>query len=43
MPHIEQTCLNCGTSSDDRPVIAYIEQGEERWCCVRCLPALIHG
>lgn len=36
------TCLNCGSSEQDRPLIAIHFQGEEHHICPQCLPILIH-
>jgi MinD superfamily P-loop ATPase len=41
--YIAQTCFNCGTSEDDRPLLPVRTQGTSTWVCTRCLPALIHG
>ena len=36
------TCLNCGSSEMDRPLIALKFQGKEFYICPQCLPTLIH-
>lgn len=36
------TCLNCGTSEQDRPLIALKFRGKEFYICPQCLPTLIH-
>jgi hypothetical protein len=36
------TCLNCGTSEQDRPLITLKFQDEELYICPQCLPTLIH-
>lgn len=36
------TCLNCGTSEQERPLISLKFQGKEIYICPTCLPALIH-
>jgi hypothetical protein len=36
------TCLNCGTSDQERPLITLIFQGQEIYICPQCLPTLIH-
>jgi hypothetical protein len=36
------TCLNCGTSEQDRPLITLKFQGKEFSICPQCLPTLIH-
>ena len=41
--YIAQTCFNCGSSEDDRPLLPVRTQGQSTWVCTRCLPHLIHG
>jgi Na+-translocating ferredoxin:NAD+ oxidoreductase RNF subunit RnfB len=41
--YIAQSCFNCGTTEDDRPLLPVRTQGTSTWVCTRCLPALIHG
>jgi hypothetical protein len=36
------TCLNCGTSEQDRPLIPLKFQEKEIYICPQCLPVLIH-
>ena len=36
------TCLNCGSSEMDRPLITLKFQGKELYICPQCLPTLIH-
>jgi hypothetical protein len=36
------TCLNCGSSEQDRPLITLKFQGKELYICPHCLPTLIH-
>ncbi len=36
------TCLNCGTSEQDRPLISLKFQDKELYICPQCLPTLIH-
>ena len=36
------TCLNCGTSEQDRPLITLKFQNNELYVCPQCLPTLIH-
>ncbi len=36
------TCLNCGSSEMDRPLISLKFQGKELYICPQCLPTLIH-
>lgn len=35
-------CLNCGSSEQNRPLIALKFQGQELYICPQCLPTLIH-
>jgi ferredoxin len=41
--YIAQTCFNCGTSEDDKPLLPVRTKGTSTWVCTRCLPTLIHG
>ena len=36
------TCLNCGSSEMDRPLITLRFQEKELYICPQCLPTLIH-
>lgn len=36
------TCLNCGASEMDRPLISLKFQEKELHICPQCLPVLIH-
>lgn len=36
------TCLNCGMSEQERPLITLKFQGNEYSICPQCLPTLIH-
>jgi hypothetical protein len=36
------TCLNCGVSEQDRPLLTIKFQGKEFTICPQCLPVLIH-
>jgi hypothetical protein len=36
------TCLNCGGTERDRPLIALKFQEKELYICPQCLPTLIH-
>ncbi len=38
-----QSCFNCGTSEDERPLLPVRTKGTSTWVCTRCLPSLIHG
>jgi hypothetical protein len=37
------TCLNCGASEQDRPLLPIQFQGNELHICPQCLPILIHN
>lgn len=39
---MSQSCLNCGASEKQKPLLALRFQGEERHICPQCLPVLIH-
>ena len=36
-------CFLCAATSQKAPLLACEHQGQAKWVCVRCLPALIHG
>ncbi|HJS20213.1 MAG TPA: hypothetical protein VJ785_15810 [Anaerolineales bacterium] len=36
------TCLNCGSTEMERPLITLKFQGKELTICPQCLPVLIH-
>lgn len=36
------TCLNCGISEQERPLIALKFQEKDLFICPQCLPILIH-
>jgi len=36
------TCLNCGSTEQERPLITVKFQGAEFYICAQCLPILIH-
>ena len=36
------TCLNCGSSEQERPLITIKFQGQDYYVCPQCLPILIH-
>jgi hypothetical protein len=36
------TCLKCGTSEQERPLLTIKFQGQELFLCPQCLPTLIH-
>jgi hypothetical protein len=42
MPSSPATCLNCGRSENDFPVLVLRLAGHETHICPQCLPALIH-
>jgi Na+-translocating ferredoxin:NAD+ oxidoreductase RNF subunit RnfB len=41
--YIPQKCFRCGTDEDHRALLPVRIQGESKWVCTACLPALIHG
>lgn len=38
----KSSCLNCGTSEQDRPLVTLKFQGKDLYICPQCLPILIH-
>ncbi len=38
-----QTCMSCGRSEMDSPLLPVRTEGRSDWVCVKCLPQLIHG
>ena len=38
-----QSCFRCHASEAEVVLLPCRTQGESRWVCTRCLPALIHG
>lgn len=36
------TCLNCGMSEQERPLLTLKFQGKERYLCPQCMPIMIH-
>jgi hypothetical protein len=36
------TCLNCGVSEQERPLVTLKFQEKDRYICPQCLPILIH-
>jgi hypothetical protein len=38
----EKTCLNCGRSSDQAPLLTLDFRGETYYLCPQCLPVMIH-
>lgn len=38
----DSTCLNCGSSEMERPLLTFQFQGQELHICPQCLPILIH-
>ena len=38
----EKTCLNCGRTDGQIPLITITFKGEEKCICPQCLPVLIH-
>jgi hypothetical protein len=39
---LNSTCLNCGSSEEERPLLTIKFQGKELYICPQCLPILIH-
>jgi len=40
---MESACFRCGKESSEIELVKIKARGEEKWVCVKCLPALIHG
>lgn len=38
-----QVCFFCGASDTEAALVLVRMAGKNQWCCVRCLPRLIHG
>lgn len=38
----EKTCLNCGSSSNEIPLLSFEYRDESFYLCPRCLPVMIH-
>jgi hypothetical protein len=38
----DSTCLNCGSSEQEKPLVTIKFQGKEFYICPQCLPILIH-
>lgn len=38
----ENTCLNCGMSEKEVPLVNLSFNGEMKYICAQCLPVLIH-
>lgn len=36
------TCLNCGASEQERPLLTLKFQGKELYLCPQCMPIMIH-
>jgi hypothetical protein len=36
------TCLNCGISEEERPLLTLQFQGKDLYICPQCMPILIH-
>ena len=36
------TCLNCGASEQERPLLTLKFQGNEVYLCPQCMPIMIH-
>ena len=39
---MNQTCLNCGRSEQEIPLVLLRYQEQDRYICPGCLPTLIH-
>lgn len=39
---MESACFKCGKRSKVIELVKIETRGEEKWVCVKCLPALIH-
>lgn len=39
----QHVCLRCSATSESRVLLVCEVEGEEKWVCTACLPALIHG
>lgn len=37
-----KSCLNCGATEADRPMMMWHYQERELWICAECLPLMIH-
>ena len=40
---MENKCFMCEKSSHDKVLVKIEKAGEEKFVCVGCLPAVIHG
>lgn len=40
---MELKCFVCGTDKKEVTFLKCINEGTEKYVCVRCLPILIHG
>lgn len=38
----EKTCLNCGRTDNQIPLVNMVFKGETKYICPQCLPTLIH-
>lgn len=36
------TCLNCGISEQEKPLLTLQFQGKDLYICAQCMPILIH-
>lgn len=37
-----QTCLICGTTENERPLVSQRYRGHSIWVCTGCMPTVIH-
>jgi hypothetical protein len=37
-----KSCLNCGRTEAQTPLVAWRYQSRELWICPQCMPAFIH-
>lgn len=38
----DSTCLNCGISEQERPLLTLKFQGRDLYLCPQCMPIMIH-
>ena len=42
MAMADETCINCGRTDQETPLLAWRFQGQSLWVCAGCIPHLIH-